>query len=111
MPVGLVRTIGKFFNLYGHRGGLLIARWLVFLISHYNCIQAEITLVARHAFILYTTLSGEPWFPCQILAYLYAVSDQRGDNQYNKIDMDLESIEDVLDLFGRGCLFKVEINY
>ena len=32
---------------------------------------------ARHAFMLYTTLSGEPWFPCQILAYLYAVSDQR----------------------------------
>ena len=130
MPVYLIRTVETFFILYGERRGKMIARWLVFILSHYGQIQvrvpeayqdhwlveiaasvpteyeeyiewydglpvnhkdyhpcknaktlAEVRLLVRHAYLLYTTLSGESWFPCQVLAYL-SISDQRGNDDY-----------------------------
>jgi len=160
MPAGLVETIGRFFDLYGQRRGMMIARWLVFLLRNYGQIQVrvpeiymdhwlveiaasvpanydeymewynsqpaghkdyhplknedtleEVRLLARHAHLMYTILSGESWFPCQVLAYLYAISDQRGDEEYAWADMDLDSIDEVLDLFGRRGLFVITINH
>lgn len=160
MPLGLVRTIERFFILYGQRRGKMIARWLVFLLSNYGQIQVrvpeeyqdhwlveiastvptnyeeymewynglpadhkdfhplkneetleDVRLLARHAFLLYTTLSGESWFPCQVLAYLYAISDQGGDDDYAWMDMDLDTIDEALDLFGRRGLFVNVINH
>ena len=72
---------------------------------------AEVRPLGLHAFMLYTTLAAEPWFPREILAYLYAISDQRGDDEYTRMDIDLESTGNVLDLFGREGLFKIVMDY
>ena len=42
MPAGLVETIGRFFDLYGQRRGMMIARWLVFLLRNYGQVQVRV---------------------------------------------------------------------
>jgi len=160
MPRGLIRTINEFITLFGQEGGGLIARWLMFIVNHYEHIDvevpyayedhwlveiaesiptefeayhdwyyntpwdkedyhprkndetlAEIQPLGNQAFLLFTTLSGEPWFPCKIVAYLYAISDQRGDDAYPlRTAMELEGINETLDLYGRRGLFRIVIN-
>ena len=72
---------------------------------------AEIRPLGQHAFIIYTTLIDEPWFPREILAYLYAISDQRADDGYTRMDMNLDSAGCVLDIFGRSGLFKIVMDF
>ena len=72
---------------------------------------AEIRPLGVHAFIFFTTLMGEPWFPREILAYLYAISDHSADSRYTRMDMNLESAGCVLDIFGRDGLFKIVMDF
>jgi len=71
----------------------------------------EIRPLGVHAFIFFTTLAYEPWFPREILAYLYAISDHRADPRYTHMHMPLASAGSVLDIFGRDGLFKIVMDF
>ena len=161
MPLGLIGTMNEFINLLGQETGGLIARWLMFIVHHYDHIDVEVTMeyedhwlvevaesipannyeeyfawyrntpldhedyhprkndetlaeirpLGNLAFVLFTTLSWEPWFPPKILAYLYAISDQRAEEvDPLRTTMELDGIDQTLDLLGRRGLFRIVIN-
>ena len=70
----------------------------------------EIDLVSWQAFMLYGTLARETWMPACILAYLYALSNQNGNDYHRELSTYLTTADDFVHLFGSYGLFQLVCN-